>query len=500
MKNNALFKILSLILAFCLVFGLTACGGNNEEPTNGQDATAGKDATEGAPTLDASTKLYFNIDRATYGGLAEDGLTARPKNLTDAYFHFNLASDGEIVELLCKSRMLANQVDTFDVVTVTFKEGNVIDKVYSLEEMGGKVAANRLYVSSVDGTSVTINSNNTMTGEESTLTVSENVLAYDLSDATADTYGAVTELAELDEIVAIENASGEITHIWVMSRAAQRTGEGGCICGMNDSGNAHMEGCDGSMLYFWKPWTSETSLPSSSGYWYLDVPGGVINMEANVMIKASSMDIFIDLKGHTVNGPVDTNVYHFIDDSTSTNLTICDSVGGGKIVLRTNQASEQVQGRFLLTAYGKHSFTLYGGTIDGSALNATHGNGGLIRSVQVPVNIHGGEIIGPKGTTNAGGVIWTSGAFTMTGGKISGGAAKKGGNVYVGYTGEGEAAKYGSFTMTGGEISGGTATAAGGNVIYAEGASFNFNGGTITGGNAPKDPDYGMNAKPSPAD
>ena len=54
--------------------------------------------------------------------------------------------------------------------------------------------------------------------------------------------------------------------------------------------------------------------------------------------------------------------------------------------------------------------------------------------------------------------------------------------------------------MTGGEISGGTATAAGGNVLYSEGGSFEFTGGTITGGDAPKNPDYGMNAKPSPAD
>ena len=223
-------------------------------------------------------------------------------------------------------------------------------------------------------------------------------------------------------------------------------------------------------------------------------------METNIMIKASSADIFIDLRGHTINGPVDSNIYHYIDDSTSTNITICDSVGGGKFILRDSGAPGQIQGKFILTAFGNHSFTLYGGTIDGSELNANHGNGGIIRSVQVPINIHGGEIIGPSGTTNAGGCIWTSGPMTVTGGKISGGTAKKGGNVYIGYTGEGEAAKYGSFIMTGGEITGGTATAAGGNVIYAEGATFEFTGGTISGGNAPKDPDYGMNAKPSPAD
>lgn len=500
MKKIPLLKNLAILLVVSLVLSLCACGGDGTQDTQGVQDTTVADATEGVPVLDASTKLYFNIDRITYGGLAEDGLTARPKNLTDAYFHFNVASDGEVVELLCKSRMLANQVDTYDVVTFTFKDDGLIDQVYSLQDMGGKIAADRLYVSAVADGKVTINTNNTMTGDEFDLNLSADVVVYDLSDAESDTYGAATELAELDEIVAIENTDGVVTHIWVMSRAAQRTGEGGCICGANDTGKPHLEGCDGSMLYFWKPWTSETSLPSTSGYWYMDVPGGVINMEANIMIKASSEDIFLDLRGHTINGPVDTNIYHFIDDSTSTNLTICDSVGGGKIVLRDSGKPQQIQGKFLLTAFGKHSFTLYGGTIDGSGLNANHGNGGIIRSVLVPINIHGGEIIGPGGTTNAGGVVWCSGAFTMTGGKISGGTAKKGGNIFIGYTGEGENAKYGSFTMTGGEITGGTASAAGGNVIYAEGADFNLNGGTVSGGNAPKDPDYGMNAKPSPAD
>ena len=211
MEKITLIKILSLILAFCMVLSMGACGGDGTQDT--QVGTTATEPTEGVPVLDASTKLYFNIDRILYGGLAEDGLTARPKNLTDAYFHFNLSSDGEIVELRCKSRMLANEVDTYDIVTFTFKDDGLIDSVYSLEEMGGKIAANRLYVSAADASSVTINTNNTMTGDEFALNLSSDVVVYDLSDAESESYGAATELAELDEIVAIENAEGVITHI-----------------------------------------------------------------------------------------------------------------------------------------------------------------------------------------------------------------------------------------------------------------------------------------------
>lgn len=493
------------LLALLLIVGLClcACTGTQEEPTEAPtDAVEATEEAEegGAPALNADTVLYYNIHREQYDGLAEDALTARPKDLTDGYFHIQLATDGQIVELLAKSRILTNKVDTNSILTFTFKEDGVIDEAYSIEELGGTMAASHCFVTTVEGNVVTLNTNNTNSGDEFTITLAEGAAVYDLSDEESN-YGAITELAEMDELVAVADGSGNVTHVWVLSRAAQRMGRGGCICGAGENGE-HKEGCDGTMLFYWQPWTNENALPSESGYWYLDVPDKTIDVLEFIKLNYNA-DIYIDLNGHTVNGHKGGNGLFFCPESSvNVNVTILDSVGGATVKLNAKEGEEvgSMQGGFAVYTGEKHCFTIYGGTIDARGADFVGGNGCIFRVINGAIlNIHGGTIIGSESKGNTGGLIFCSGTLNITGGTLKGGFAKKGGNLFIGNYDKNGVTMYGTLNMTGGEVIDGKAEICGGNLCYYEDGGINITGGTVSGGEAPEDPDIYMYPKFDPA-
>ena len=502
MSKKTWVILIASLFACCL---LSSC---KEQPAE-TEAPSQTEETKGAeaPVFNDSTVLYYNIDWEEYNGKADDSLTSREKNLDDGYFHLMLATEGEIKEVLIKSRIMTNKADSNPVVALTFSKDNIVSEVYPVTDIGGKIAAKSYFVTSSEGSNLIVNTNNTNSGDEISYTVKSGAKIFDVS-ATEDMSVAETALEEMDEILAVSDASGALTHVWVLSRASQSKGRGGCICGANDSGAPHKEGCDGTILYYWKPWTNLTALPTENGYWYLDVEGGVIELDEGFRFR-TSVDMYIDLNGHTVLGPSvngsNTSVYFCGDASIKCSITLLDSVGTGKIILRdlvspdgTKAAS--LQSRFMVYTGPKHSFTMYGGTIDGSELYGYGGNGSIIRAINgAYLNIHGGTIIGVTPTANTGGAVFCSGTMTMTGGTIRGGHAKKGGNVFIGSYDSNEGTKYGSFIMTGGEILDGDATTCGGNVVYYYEGVFEQTGGTISGGTSPKSPDVYMYPKYDPA-
>ncbi len=495
-------KILSvmaaIILVFSLVFVMCACTSNDTDPTDGPTEAPTNDSVEGgAPSLE-DTVIFFNPDRKLYEGLADDALTARPKNLDDGYFHIEFASEGKIVEHLAKKRMVVNLVDTNSVMGLQFDEKNNIVGIYTLEEMGGSVTVDSLYVTGSTDTTLTINTNNTLTGESITYNLAAGVEIYDVSDK-ENNYGAVTSLLETDEIFAISNASGEITHVWVLSRVSQRNGRSGCICGVNEGTN-HKEGCDGSLIYLWQPWIYDNSLPTASGYYYLDVPGKVINLEEHVRIK-NAADIILDINGHTIN--TTKTAFMFQEASVATNLTILDSAGGGKFNVMREPNEGSIQATFFVHYGKKHVFTMYGGTIDASKIKGSGGNGGVIRSIGGTVNIYGGKIIGSKGSSNTGNCIWSSGVVNIKDAEITGGKAAMGGNIYMQLDSSYAEVVMGvdtALNIAGGKITKGTASKAGGNIAYVEGVVINIADGVVSGGEAPEGANIYMQKKPTAAD
>lgn len=499
MKTRKFLSVIAaVLLVLAMMFVMSACTTDGQGDTSGTTEGTNTSTEGGAPQLDSDTVLFFNPDRKLYEGLADDSLTARPKSLDDGYFHIEFASEGKAVEFLAKKRMVANLVDTNSAMALQFDENNNITGIYTIEEMGGSVAINSLYVTGSTDTTLTINTNNTFTGEEITYNLASGVKIYDVSDR-ENNFGGVTELIEIDEIYAVANAEGEITHIWVLSRASQRDGRGGCICGVNEGGE-HREGCDGSLIYVWQPWTYETSLPTSSGYYYLDVPGKTITLGEFFRIR-NAADIYIDLNGHTITtcGPI----YMFQEAAVATNLTILDSAGGGKFIVMREPNEGNLQSTFFVHYGKKHVFTMYGGTVDASNIKGSGGNGGVIRSIGGTVNIYGGKIIGSKDSSNTGNCIWSSGVVNIKDAEITSGNAKKGGNIYMQLDSSYTEVVMGvetTLNVISGKITNGTASISGGNIFYMEGVVVNIADGVVSDGTAPEGADIHMQKKPTAAD
>ena len=111
---------------------------------------------------------------------------------------------------------------------------------------------------------------------------------------------------------------------------------------------------------------------------------------------------------------------------------------------------------------------------NGSFISGSAGGGVLVSGA---FTMSGGAITGNKGRNGAG--VFVSGVFTMTGGSISGNTAEgsalgsEGGGVYV--------SRGGTFSMTGGNISANSSSKGGG--VYFWDAAFRKTGGTIDGSN-----------------
>ena len=159
------------------------------------------------------------------------------------------------------------------------------------------------------------------------------------------------------------------------------------------------------------------------------------------------------------------------------------------------------------------AFTMNSGSISGNS--ATQNGGGVYaENIGTAFTVKGGTIGGSTAAdANAakygGGVYVKNGAFTMSGGKVTGNSASKDGggvrldkgtfnmsgsavisrNTADGYGG-GVDANDGSFTMSGGSITGNTTTtespnwSGGGGVCVFDDGSFTMSGGSITGNNS----------------
>ena len=162
----------------------------------------------------------------------------------------------------------------------------------------------------------------------------------------------------------------------------------------------------------------------------------------------------------------ENGLYEFSDDETKNYIV------GGVI--------SDVNGAILVNKGG--SFTLQGGTIAGNKMSS--GGSACVKASQATLRIEGGAIVGnvgPRNSSNGGGVYSLNSTFTMTGGRIA--------ENYAGQWGGGVYLSSGTFEMSGGSIEDNSAKLGGGvymakNVNYTNETVFEMTGGTIEGNSA----------------
>jgi hypothetical protein len=186
----------------------------------------------------------------------------------------------------------------------------------------------------------------------------------------------------------------------------------------------------------------------------------------------------------TVSVPGTTNVKE--DDSKTftfggaTGITVILK-GTGTLMLSSTGA--------LVCMWGKTENSNKSGVliIDGPTLRGKSDNNYcLIRTYYADLELKSGKITGNTNRSFGGGVYIKRGAFTMSGGEISGNSAGQaayagdGGGVYIDYS---------TFTMTGGTISGNIGNNGGG--VYVSDYSFTMSGGEIKSNTAKGPSPYG---------
>lgn len=289
------------------------------------------------------------------------------------------------------------------------------------------------------------------------------------------TSGGKVTLSGLAKIYGGTNASGSSD----INGAVSGTANSYCECGF--VGGQHLGNCPGTAMAY-TPWM-EAGLPKTSGTFYLTEDVTV----STTINLGDAQQLTIDLNGKTVTSTCLDRL--FIVNNTSVKLTILDTVGTGRIILGGTNGGAFAH----LVNKGNKELTIYGGTIDGSAVVATaKRSGSVISSHQntaaATVNIHGGTLIGGRNEyENGGGTIYmtvgtgTSATLNITGGTITGGTAggtgdASGGNIYI--------ASNTVLNISGGTIQNGVSEKHGGNIHLSQGAVMNMSGGTILNGRA----------------
>lgn len=208
-----------------------------------------------------------------------------------------------------------------------------------------------------------------------------------------------------------------------------------CICGMDADGK-HFGNCDGEVLV-WKAWTSDDSLPRTSGNYYLTKN---VNLAGQTGLDDSNQTINLDLNGHTVTAANSRMFISIGQSNLHLNITDLSAEKNG-----TMKCTHTGDGGSMFYITGATTISLYAGTLDASeAKDAV--------------------------------VLYNTSAFNMYGGTLLGGNSERGSSVHL----EDNA----SFKMTAGSILGGRATYNGGNVCAPLGTTVTIAGGSITGGTA----------------
>ena len=180
-----------------------------------------------------------------------------------------------------------------------------------------------------------------------------------------------------------------------------------CVCG---STGKHQQGCDGKFVR-WTEWTSTSSLPKTSGYYYL---ANNVELTSHVTVSAAEQNIVLDLNGKTVSNKAGSNFrFYRIDSSAGAStltITDCSEEQTGNM---TNDGTYD-QGMIIWTRSADATYNLFNATL--STKDATF----ALKADGTPNNTFGGSAVGLSGARNQ---------FNMYSGKIVGGESSYGGSA-----------------------------------------------------------------------
>ena len=431
------------------------------------------------------SELYWNADREEYMPKL-GGITMR-KPEADGLYTVRFMVKGDFVEYRVKDRDLMIEIDNKAIMGLAIDENGFITDMLDFDEIGVREVAKSCYVQDVDGNAVNVNTSLSGEGVDYSLNLKDEVDIWNVTSR--DKLGTTTHLQTLDCIRVFSKEDVGITDVFVISREDELTGV---------SVEKYCEHC--KQVVKWQMWIGETGLPTKDGHWRLVRD---VNMKGqHSMAKGASL--ILDLNGKTITATHKSRIIALFnedcylalmdlsDEQTGTLKGLGNGGHGGLVWVRYNGVCD-----------------FYSGTLDGSEIVASGGNGTSV-AVQNPegtFNMYGGTIIGGISEADVvkdektgeeqfaggnGGSVNVFGTFNMYDGVIRDGmvSSKKNSNGAVMEVRGGNVSVFGggTFNMYGGTISGGKLSeetlSHGGNVYLLRGSTFNMYGGTIKDGRA----------------
>ena len=437
-----------LVAVMVLTVALCFAGCNNEQADVQTTAPATTVGTGEAERVD----LYWNLDRALYDGMSEAGMSSREPG-EDGYFHVRFFKDGEIVELRVADRKTINAMEVQDLMGLEFDEDGLVVGIIPVDDLPIEKLAWQFYVQSVGGKLIKTNSSASLNGMEILLETDENTGIWDMTGLSGD-IGCEADAMQLDRIMALGDADGNVTHIFIYERPNyMKTHEGEC------------EHCEKTVT--WYEWTKTDSLPINGGHYQLmnDLSGV---RQASMVEDAK---ICLDLNGHRVDGASGARIYSLHNAGTELAIMDTSEAKTGRIAAH----GKGDQGMCVWLRYGV--FYLYDGILDGSDATTTLNGPTVNMGSNTYFYMYGGELIGGTAAVKSNGKGgWTGGVggtlfiganakFVMYDGLIHGGRAKA---AITKYTADGKPNGY--------------SCGVGGNIYANTGAVIELNGGVIRDG------------------
>ena len=442
-RKSLWMGILAAVVVLTMVLCMAGC--NNEQAEGTTTAPATTVGGGEAERID----LYWNMDRELYDGMSEAGMSSR-EPAEDGYFHVRFFKDGEIVELRVADRKTVNAMEVQSLMGLEFDEDGLVVGIIPVDDLPIEKLAWQFYVQSAGGKLIKANSSASLNGMEILLETNENTGIYDMTGLSGDV-GCVAEPMQLDRVLALGNADGEVSHVFIYERTNyMKTHEGEC------------EHCKKTVT--WYEWTKENKLPINTGHYQL--MNDLSKVTQCSMVEDAK--ICLDLNGHRVDGNSGARIYSL--HNAGTELAIMDTSEAKTGRIAAHGTGDQ--GMCVWLRYGV--FYLYDGILDGSDAT-TFLNGPTVNmGSNTYFYMYGGELIGGTADTKSNGKGgWTGGV----GGTLFVGAHSKF-VMYDGMIRDGYAkAKITKYDATGKPT--GYSCGVGGNIFANTGAVIEMHGGTI---------------------
>ena len=167
---------------------------------------------------EAAIGLYWNVERKEYVNRSESMVTARMAR-ADGYYYVRFAAGGEQIDLKVGDLTLLQKIDQLDLVGLKLDADGVITEVYNVNECSGGLVASNLYITEINGNTVKCNTHGGMAGVDVEIELEEDTQIYDVGTQGL-LCGMATTLKVDDEIIAVKDYDGKISHVFALGYQA----------------------------------------------------------------------------------------------------------------------------------------------------------------------------------------------------------------------------------------------------------------------------------------